>query len=66
MTSLSKKYILVDDWGRPILPKYYKLAECPECLTLFMKRNNKHKFCSRNCAKNCWFRENRQRKIMAV
>ena len=66
MTSLSEKYILTDEWGRPILPKYYKMIECPECLTLFMKRNNRHIFCSKNCANKYRIRENRQRKIMAI
>ena len=66
MINLSDKYVLVDDWNRPILQKYYKSAECPECLAVFMRTNNSHKFCSRNCSKNWWARERRQRKILCL
>jgi len=64
MKSLSEKYILVDDWGRPLLQsKMYGFRECKECLTTFMKRNTKQEFCCRNCASNFYQREARQRRI---
>ena len=63
MESLSDKYILTDEWGRPILKGVCEHAECPECLTIFLKRIHLHRFCCKKCARNCWDRENRQKKI---
>ena len=50
MESLSKKYILTDEWGRPI-PKLgcYGHDYCLVCGDFFVKKTNKHICCSRKC-----------------
>ena len=50
MESLSKKYILVDDDGRPILKKgCYGHSYCENCHKFFIKKIPTQIYCSVNC-----------------